>query len=242
MGTAFTVNGGSNVRIAGCTIRNAGQLGLEVDGGTNHTVQSCNIHHNGTGGLHIKGGDRKTLTPSGHHVVNNRIYRVSERMRTGAYNILVGGVGVTMTHNEIYEAPHQAILLYGNDHLFELNNIHHVGMASGRLRCVLYGEKSVGSRHTHPPQLLARDRQRHDPREVAQFTLTTETVGQTVHGQPCFIKHRGDASAPYLITVVTTTGSLIIFLLSAIKRSARHPGVMRIGKNGLVNRSGRRGC
>jgi hypothetical protein len=130
VGTAFNVNDGSNVRIAGCTFRNAGQLGLEVDGGRNHTVQSCNIHHIGTGGLHIKGGDRTTLTPSGHRVMNNRIYRVSERMRTGAYNILVGGVGVTTAHNEIYEAPHQAILLYGNDHLFELNDIHHVSTAS----------------------------------------------------------------------------------------------------------------
>ena len=130
VGTAFTVNGGSNVRITGCTIRNAGQLGLKVDGGTNHTVQSCSIHHNGTGGLHIKGGDRSTLTSSGHRVVNNRIYRVSERMRTAAYNILVGGVGVTMAHNEIHDAPHQAIGLSGNDHIFELNDIHHVGMAS----------------------------------------------------------------------------------------------------------------
>jgi hypothetical protein len=130
VGTAFTVNGGSNVRIAGCTIRNTGLSGLEIDGGTNHTVQSCNIHHNGTGGLHIKGGDRKTLTPSGHRVVNNRIYRVSERMRTAAYSMRVGGVGVTMAHNEIHDAPHQAILLSGNDHMFELNNIHHVGMAS----------------------------------------------------------------------------------------------------------------
>jgi parallel beta helix pectate lyase-like protein len=130
VGTALTVAGGSNVRIAGCTIRNAGQSGLEIDGGTNHTVQSCDIHHNGTGGLHIQGGERKTLTRSGHRVVNNRIYQVSERMRTAAYNIRVGGVGVTLANNEIHDAPHQAILLSGNDHLFELNNIHHVGVAS----------------------------------------------------------------------------------------------------------------
>ena len=44
-------------------------------------------------------------------------------MRTAAYNIRVGGVGVTMAHNEIHDAPHQAILLLGNDHLFELNNM-----------------------------------------------------------------------------------------------------------------------
>ena len=125
-GTALTVNGGSQVTIAGCTVRNAGQVGIAVEGGTNHTIQSCDIYKNGTGGLHISGGDRKTLEPSDHRVVNNHIYRVSERMRTGAYNIVVGGVGVYMAHNEISDGPHQAILLSGNDHLFELNDIHHV--------------------------------------------------------------------------------------------------------------------
>ena len=129
-GTAMTVTGGSNVTIAGCTVRNAGLHGIDIDGGDHHTVQSCDIHHNGTGGLTIAGGDRKALTPSGHRVVNNHIYRVSERMRTAAYNVIVGGVGVYVAHNEINDAPHQAILVGGNDHLFELNDVHHVSVAS----------------------------------------------------------------------------------------------------------------
>jgi len=129
-GTAIEVKGGSNVTLEGCEIRNAGQLGLSLAGGANHTVRSCDIHHTGTGGVHVSGGDRKTLSPSGHRLTNNDISRVSERMRTGGYNIRVCGVGVSMTHNCIHDAPHQAIGLSGNDHLFELNEVHHVGMAS----------------------------------------------------------------------------------------------------------------
>ena len=129
-GTAFTVSGGEKVTLAGCTFRNAGLIGAVIEGGADHTVQSCNIYNNGTGGLHISGGDRKTLTPSGHRVVNNHIYRVSERMRTAAYNIVMGGVGIYVAHNEINDAPHQAILCSGNDHIFELNDIHHVSMNS----------------------------------------------------------------------------------------------------------------
>ncbi len=129
-GTAMTVNGGSHVRIAGCEIRNAGLQGIVVDGGSHHVIQSCDIHHNGTGGIQIAGGDRKTLTPSGHRVVNNHIYRVSERMRTAAYNLRVNGVGVYVAHNEINDAPHQAIGWAGNDHIFELNDVHHVSMNS----------------------------------------------------------------------------------------------------------------
>lgn len=129
-GTAVTITGGQRVTLAGCTFRNAGLIGVVVDGGADHTVQSCDIYANGTGGLHISGGDRKSLTPSGHRVVNNHIYRVSERMRTAAYNIVMDGVGVYVAHNEIHEAPHQAILLSGNDHIFELNDVHHVSMNS----------------------------------------------------------------------------------------------------------------
>ena len=129
-GTAMTVNGGSRVTVAGCEIRNAGLQGIVVDGGTHHVIQSCDIHHNGTGGIQIAGGDRKTLSPSGHRVVNNHIYSVSERMRTSAYNLRVNGVGVYVAHNEINDAPHQAIGWGGNDHLFELNNVHHVSMNS----------------------------------------------------------------------------------------------------------------
>lgn len=129
-GTAMTVKGGSHVTVAGCEIRNAGLQGIVVDGGLHHVIQSCDIHHNGTGGIQIAGGDRKTLSPSGHRVVNNHIYRVSERMRTSAYNLRVNGVGVYVAHNEINDAPHQAIGWGGNDHIFELNNVHHVSMNS----------------------------------------------------------------------------------------------------------------
>jgi len=129
-GTAISVHGGARVTIAGCTIRNAGQMGIDISGGTDHTVDGCDIYQNGTGGIQIEGGDRKTLTASGHRVVNNHIYRVSERMRTSAYNIRVNGVGVYMAHNEINDAPHQAIGLGGNDHIFEFNNIHHVSTQS----------------------------------------------------------------------------------------------------------------
>ena len=129
-GTAIDVKDGAGVTVAGCTIRNAGQRGVNIDGGTGHTVLSCDIHHNGTGGIEIKGGDRKTLAPSGHRVVNNHIYRVSERMRTAAYNIRMNGVGIYVAHNEINDAPHQAIGVGGNDHVFEFNDIHHVSMES----------------------------------------------------------------------------------------------------------------
>lgn len=129
-GVGVRVDGGSHVGFKGCTFRNTGQIGLQIVGGAQHLVQSCDIYDTGTGGLDISGGDRKTLTPSGHRVDNNHIHNVSRRMRTHAYNLHIGGVGVQMTHNLLTDAPHQGIGVAGNDHLFEYNEVARVGMAS----------------------------------------------------------------------------------------------------------------
>jgi hypothetical protein len=49
--------------------------------------------------------------------------RIEKSYRAG---IDVSGVGNRISHCEIYNAPSMAILMKGNDHLFEYNEIHHV--------------------------------------------------------------------------------------------------------------------
>jgi hypothetical protein len=120
------VSGGAGCEIARCDIRNLRQLGIRVTGGTGHRVNACDIHHTGQGGLVLGGGDRKTLTPAGHEAVNNHIWRFSEHQFTSAYGLSFEGVGNRAAHNLIHDAPHQAIFVGGNDHVFELNEIHHV--------------------------------------------------------------------------------------------------------------------
>lgn len=129
-GTGVRVSGGSRVALAGCVIRNTGQVGASVVGGSGHVIQSCDIYDTGATGLEVSGGDRKTLAPCGHSVDNNHIHDVSRRMRTHAVNIQVGGVGVRLTHNLLSDAPHQGVMLAGNDHLFELNEVARIGKAS----------------------------------------------------------------------------------------------------------------
>lgn len=129
-GTAVQFTGGKHITLAGCTFRNTGQDGIVIEGGEAHTVQSCNLDNIGTTGIRIGGGDRKTLTPSKHQVLNNHIRNVSQRMRTHAYNLQFSGVGIHVAHNLISDAPHQAIMVAGNDHLFEYNEVCRVGMES----------------------------------------------------------------------------------------------------------------
>lgn len=123
---AIAVNGGHNVRIEGCTIRNTRLRGIDVIGGTGHRIDSCDIADTGTGGLLLEGGDRRTLAPGGHLAVNNHIHHFSRHQLTYASAIHLSGVGNTAAHNLIHDAPHMAVGVSGNDHVFEYNVVHHV--------------------------------------------------------------------------------------------------------------------
>ena len=126
LGNGIAVTGGRDVRIESCEIRNTRQLGIQVSGGTGHRVAGCKIHDTGTGGLVLEGGDRKTLTPAGHEALDNHIWQFSRHQPTSAYGLILGGVGNRAAHNLVRDAPHQAIGIRGNDHIFEYNIVHDV--------------------------------------------------------------------------------------------------------------------
>lgn len=126
MGDGVVVRGGCRVAILACTVRNTRQRGICVEGGDHHRVEACDVHDVGTEGIVLSGGDRRTLTPAGHEAVNNHIWRFSRLQFTGAHGLVFGGVGNRAAHNLIHDAPHQAVLVGGNDHVFEYNVVHHV--------------------------------------------------------------------------------------------------------------------
>lgn len=120
------VIGGESCRIDACEVRNLRRVGIKVSGGRRHVVSGCKIHHTGQGGLVLAGGDRKTLQPAGHRAEGNEIWRFSEHQLTSAYGLTLEGVGNRASHNSIHDAPHQAIFIGGNDHVFEYNEVYRV--------------------------------------------------------------------------------------------------------------------
>jgi hypothetical protein len=123
---AVDIAGGHDVRIQACEIRNTRQFAIRVEGGVGHKIESCDIHHTGAGGIRISGGDRRSLTPARHEVLNTHIRRFSENRATAAYALWLHGVGLRAAHNLIHDAPHQAVFIGGNDHIFEYNVVHDV--------------------------------------------------------------------------------------------------------------------
>jgi hypothetical protein len=138
-GSGIEIRGGAGDRIVGCLLRNLGNLGVVISGGTNHGVVSCDILDTGDGGVTLSGGDRQALTPAGHFVENCHFQRQGRWSKCYVPAVLMNGVGHRASHNLIHDHPHCAILFTGNDHLIELNDIHHIALETGDVGAIYTG-------------------------------------------------------------------------------------------------------
>ncbi|MCK5804714.1 MAG: right-handed parallel beta-helix repeat-containing protein, partial [Lentisphaeria bacterium] len=126
LANGIDVISGAENRIQACEVRNTRQLGINISGGMKHKVEACDVHDTGTGGITLKGGDRKALVAAGHEAINNHVWRFSRHQLTYANAFVISGVGNRVAHSLIHDAPHQAIGVSGNDHIFEYNIVHHI--------------------------------------------------------------------------------------------------------------------
>jgi hypothetical protein len=133
------IEDGTNNRIEECVVRNLGNYGVVVNGGTNHGVANCLIYGTGDGGISLSGGNRKKLAPSGHYARNNHIHHIARWSRCYAPAISMTGVGIQAANNLIHDHPHCAILFWGNEHIIELNEIHHVCLETGDVGAIYTG-------------------------------------------------------------------------------------------------------
>lgn len=125
------VDGGEGNLIAGCTFRLLGDVAVRINGGHHNGVQSCDIFDVAAGGISLDGGDRKSLTPGNNFADNNHIHHYSTWIRTYQAAISIGGVGNRISHNLIHDAPHSGIILTGNEHLIEYNEMYNLAQETG---------------------------------------------------------------------------------------------------------------
>jgi parallel beta-helix repeat protein len=129
---AIKIRGGNDNMVAGCTIRNIdNDTSVIIDGGRKNGVRGCDVYDIGGTGIRIDGGDRATLTPAGNFAINNHIFRYGAVQQTFNGGICLQGVGNTVAHNVIHDAPFSGIQYYGNDHHIEYNELYDLAHESG---------------------------------------------------------------------------------------------------------------
>ncbi len=127
-GDAVDVRGGVGNQVVDCTIRNIGNVGIKIESGERHSVLRCDISQTGDNAIVLAGGDRPTLAAAGNSVESCNIHQFGRWVRTYTPGVLISGVGNQILHNRIHDAPHCAILLNGNEHHIEFNEIDHVAL------------------------------------------------------------------------------------------------------------------
>ncbi len=157
-GAGVEIIGGQNNKIENCLLRNMGTVAISIgelipnpgsviyqntlyngNAGHNNGVMSCEIYSTGEGGIILGGGDRATLTPGQNYAINNNIYDCSRWVRTYRAGIFMYGVGNIVKNNHIHDLPHTAVFFWGNEHLLEYNEIHHVCMETGDAGAIYNG-------------------------------------------------------------------------------------------------------
>ena len=124
------VRNAEHFEIAGCVIANLAGGSISLSGSAN-VVRSCDLFNIGRGGISLGGGDRKSLTLAKNLAENNHIHHYGIFQRTYAPGIGVNGCGQIVRNNCIHDAPHNAVLYGGNEHLFERNEVYRVVMETG---------------------------------------------------------------------------------------------------------------
>ncbi|WP_036963627.1 Ig-like domain-containing protein [Promicromonospora kroppenstedtii] len=137
---AAVILGGSHVTVSNSDIQNFTDGGVLINspgrytydgipvnrGGTDHAVVSNDIRHVGGVGVVLQGGNKTTLAPGNNRVEDSHIHDFAYYHKAYNPGVMFDGVGNVARGNEINDAPHPGIIVHGNDHLFEQNEVYDV--------------------------------------------------------------------------------------------------------------------
>lgn len=144
-GIGIELKSSTRCLLRNCMIRNLGSYAVNIsdaeDGqvGKGNGLINCTISETGSGAVQLFGGNRLTLDPAGNFVENCSIHDFNRITKTYCAGVQISGVGNRISHCEIYNSPHVAILLHGNDHLIEYNDIHDVCQSTEDVGALYYG-------------------------------------------------------------------------------------------------------
>ncbi|MBU0609354.1 MAG: right-handed parallel beta-helix repeat-containing protein, partial [Armatimonadetes bacterium] len=126
-GAGLTCSGGAGVLVEQCEFSRFSGAAVSLNG-QGHGVRACHLHDVGGVGVGLSGGNLDTLEPSGCFVedCDIRDFAWYSKVYTPAVSLGYRSVGSRVSHNRISHGPHLAIVVYGNDHLIECNDIGHV--------------------------------------------------------------------------------------------------------------------
>ncbi len=112
---------------------------FSLDAGKNNSIKYCKIYNTGAGGIYLSGGNRKDLTKGNNIVENCHIHHFARFEKSYRPGIYIQGVGNRISNCHIHHTAQAAILLKGNEHIIEYNDIHDVCLDVNDSGAIYYG-------------------------------------------------------------------------------------------------------
>lgn len=125
--TTETNKNASYTSIKNCTFKNLAGTAVYYSG--ENSEISGNTIKNVDAGIKVSAGNMNTLASANVKINNNTISGFSRIKGNYAAAVNVMGCGNTVSGNEIFDGPHNAIEFSGNDHIISNNDIHDVLLA-----------------------------------------------------------------------------------------------------------------
>lgn len=94
--------------------------------GRNCIIQNSTIYNTGQGGVIIDGGSRIDLSGGNNRIENCELFQNSNLRKSYSPAVSVYGVGNAVENCRIHHQPHNAITIFGNDHVIGFNEIDHI--------------------------------------------------------------------------------------------------------------------
>ncbi len=124
--TAFWAQKSSDCYLDHCLIDGTGVHAVVMTGCSWGGVYHSKLCRLGGCGVRFTGGDRTSLTPSGLTIYDTEIASFCQVDRAYAAAVQTTGCGMTATNNLIYDSPHHAFRMDGNDQYCARNEVHSV--------------------------------------------------------------------------------------------------------------------
>ena len=135
-GVEFSGSRGSAVSLTNCTdfiirdssIRQVGLNALNVSGGARCGLARVRVSGAGQGCVALEGGNRTTLTRSDHFVNQSTLVDCQRWTMNYAPNVLMAGVGQSVSSSHLANSPQQAVFVMGNLHTLQDSEIINASM------------------------------------------------------------------------------------------------------------------
>ena len=174
-GDGFNISNCNNITIYSSEIKGIGSgrkngapygHGIYAENTSNLLVTDCEVAETAENGISVSGGEQVTLTSSNNVIANTSVHDFAKLRKAGSVGIKLGGVGATVSHCEVYNAPHQAITFSGNDHVIENNRIYNVLKETSDAGAIYCGRSWIGRGS------VIRNNYIYNTRDVADYTVS----------------------------------------------------------------------